>query len=789
MVGKTILHYKILEKIGAGGMGVVYKAEDIKLKREVAIKFLPRQIAASDEERKRFKIEAQAAAALNHPNIATIHAIEDVDDETFIVMEYIDGQELKQKIAAGPVQMDKAIDIATQIANGLKAAHKKGITHRDIKSANIMLAEDDQVKIMDFGLAKLAGRTQLTRTGSTMGTVAYMSPEQTQGMKVDHRTDIWAFGVVLYEMLTGQLPFTGDYEQAVMYSILNEEPERVEMLRVGVPENFSACIQKMLCKDVDQRYQSVDEILDDLKSGVAPAVRDDSRFTKRVLKTKRPYLMNGFLALIVLLSIFAIFFWEKVAENVLGIRDVPQLVRIAVLPFDNISPDPNDEYLADGMTDEMISKLSRIRDFRVIARTSVMRYKESLKSVAEIGQELSVGTLLEGSVRKMANNLRINVQLVDVKTQTPIWSDEYNRPLEDVFDIQDEVSRSIVDALELTLSPQEKDRLIERPIENIHAYESYIRARQAILAFDVDAMQRALHEVRSALEIVGDNELLYSTMGWLYVQLVEAGAQSTEDYYQKAEELASKIFDLNPDSFYGYALRGKLHNGRGNTQEAVRNLKRAYSIEPNNPGVLLQLGYNYVKSGNSSMAKPLLNKLVEIDPLTPLSYNIRGFLDYMEGRFYLSLEYYRKMYELGPESPGVRLFYAFCLAINERVDEACSIVDLLANDSPQTVLADLGLLLKHALRGEKHQALQSLTPGLKATAEKVEYLSRLLADCFALMDEKEEAIYWLENAVNLGFIHYPYLAEYNPFLENIRGEKSFKQLMQKVKYRWEDFEI
>ncbi|MFQ5652958.1 MAG: protein kinase, partial [bacterium] len=347
MIGKIISHYKILEKIGAGGMGVVYKAKDTKLKREVAIKFLPPQISASEAERKRFKIEAQAAAALNHPNIATIHTIEDVDDETFIVMEYIDGQELKQKIEAGPLQVDKAIDIATQIADGLKAAHKKGITHRDIKSANIMLTENDQVKIMDFGLAKLIGQTQLTMTGTTMGTVAYMSPEQTQGTKVDHRTDIWAFGVVLYEMLTGLLPFKGDYEQAVMYSILHEEPERIETLRADVPENLSACIQKMLSKEVEQRYQNVDEILDDLKSGAAPVPQYDSRVAQKSWKSKRTYFVSGLLSLIVLLSILGILFWKKMSGSAMGTDD---LVSIAVLPFDNISPDPNDEYLADGMT-------------------------------------------------------------------------------------------------------------------------------------------------------------------------------------------------------------------------------------------------------------------------------------------------------------------------------------------------------------------------------------------------------------------------------------------------------
>jgi Tol biopolymer transport system component/tRNA A-37 threonylcarbamoyl transferase component Bud32 len=266
MIGKTISHYKILEKLGEGGMGVVYKAEDTKLKREVAIKFLPRHIAASEEDRERFKIEAQAAAALNHPNIATIYAIEEVDDEMFIVMEYIDGQELKQRIDSGPLKVDEALNIAIQIADGLQAAHKKGVFHRDIKSTNIMLTENDRVKIMDFGLAKIKGQMRLTKTGTTVGTVAYMSPEQTKGEEVDHRTDIWSYGVVLYEMITGQLPFKGEYEQAIVYSILNEEPEPVTGLRTGVSMELERIVSKAIVKNPAERYQHADEMLVDLRS-------------------------------------------------------------------------------------------------------------------------------------------------------------------------------------------------------------------------------------------------------------------------------------------------------------------------------------------------------------------------------------------------------------------------------------------------------------------------------------------------------------------------------------------
>ena len=332
MIGKTILHYKILEKLGEGGMGVVYKAEDTKLKRDVAIKFLPRQITASDEERERFKIEAQAAAALNHPNIATIHAIEEVDDEMFIVMEYIEGRELREIVQSEIPNLQSAIDYANQIASGLQAAHEKDVTHRDIKSANIMITDKGQAKIMDFGLAKVRGGVQLTQVGTTLGTAAYMSPEQAQGMETDHRTDIWAFGVVLYEMLTGKMPFSGDYEQAVTYAILNEEPEPLKSLRNDLPDELQEIVERALEKEPDKRYQSAGELLHELKKlrqpeGSILAKATDFKSFLLLFKNRR------FLSIaVVIIIVLGISFWVPFQrllnrQKVAGM--LPQIVELS----------------------------------------------------------------------------------------------------------------------------------------------------------------------------------------------------------------------------------------------------------------------------------------------------------------------------------------------------------------------------------------------------------------------------------------------------------------------------
>ncbi len=287
LIGRKILHYQIIEKLGEGGMGVVYKAKDTKLEREVAIKFLPRQIAANGEERERFKIEAKAAAAHNHPNIATIHAIEEVDDEMFIVMEYIEGRELKEQVESGKLKVEKVMDIATQIAEGLQAAHKKGIIHRDIKSSNIMITAGDKIKIMDFGLAKIGAGLHLTKSGTTLGTVSYMSPEQVRGEEVDSRTDIWSFGVVLYEMLSGEKPFKGDYEQAVLYSIMNEEPDLVSTILTGMPKETGKLVNKALAKNPDERYQRMEDVISDLKS-IKKEILGTSQKTKTARYVGRP---------------------------------------------------------------------------------------------------------------------------------------------------------------------------------------------------------------------------------------------------------------------------------------------------------------------------------------------------------------------------------------------------------------------------------------------------------------------------------------------------------------------
>ncbi|MDL1875290.1 tetratricopeptide repeat protein [Cytophagia bacterium CHB2] len=740
MRNQNILHYKILAKLGEGGMGVVYKAEDTKLKRLVAIKFLPRQTSASAEERERFKIEAQAAAALNHPNIATIYAIEEVDGDIFMVMEFIDGKELQQ-VASGRLQVEKIIEIATQIAEGLQAAHAKGVTHRDIKSSNIMVTESGQVKIMDFGLAKIAGGAQLTKDHSTLGTAAYMSPEQARGEPVDHRTDIWAFGVVLYEMLTGQLPFRGVYEQAVIYSILNEEPKAIADLRDGVSTDLVQLVQKTLNKDADQRYQNMQALLADLRQPVsAPIVLPKA---------------------------------EK---------------SIVVLPFKNISPDPENEYFSDGLTEEIIADLSKVQALRVISRTSAMKLKATDKDVKTIGRDLQVQYALEGSVRKAGNSLRITAQLIDAATDAHLWAEKYSGTLDDVFDIQEKVSRAIVDALKMKLSPEEQQKIAERPIANVQAYDLYIRARHEILQFSAEGLERALKLLQQGLELAGENVLLLAAKGYAHWQFFNAGIKAEEAVLQEAEQSVQRIFSLQPESVYGYRLLGLIQVSRGNPRASVRYFARALQIDPNDPDSLMWLTLIYSTVGRSALAEPLIQKLIAIDPLTPSNYMFACAPPFYDGRFAEALESIRASYELDSENIAHRFFYFFLLLLNKNFDEAFALVDLMLKDAPEHFYTRLGSFLKFSISGEKEKALDALTHDIKIAARADWQYSTLVADGFALLKEKEQAYDWLENGVTCGFINYPYLARHDPFLENLRGEERFEKLMAKTKVAWEHFE-
>jgi serine/threonine protein kinase/Tfp pilus assembly protein PilF len=731
--------YKILEELGRGGMGVVVKAKDTRLERTVALKFLPPELTRNEEAKKRFIQEAKAAAALEHPNICTVYEIDEADGQTFIAMSYIEGQSLEDKLKEGPMDVDEAKDVAIQVAEGLKEAHEKGIVHRDIKPANIMLTEKGQAKITDFGLAKLSWGADLTKPATIMGTVAYMSPEQARGETVDHRTDIWSLGAILYEMLSGKLPFHKDLEHALIYSILHEKPIPITSHRADIPIYIKKATEKALTKKVNERFQNINELIQDLKQ--SPAVS-----------------------------------FPKAEKS------------IVVLPFDDLSPNHDQEYFSDGLTEEVISDLSGIGALRVISRSSAMTFKGTKKTAPEIAEQLNVQYVLEGSVRKAGNNLRITAQLIDAAKDTHLWAEKYSGTLDDVFDIQEKVSRMIVEALKLKLSPNENKKIYEHLIENVQAYECYLWARHEYWRFTKEGLDRALQYLQNGLKILGENELLFVAMGIVYWQYHNAGIDPDKKYLNEVEKYAKKIFDLNPRSAQGFRLSGVLHYERGELNKAVREYKNSLAIDPNNPDTLLEISRIYIGAGRADSAKLFVNKAIEHDPFTPINQCMPGYIAFSEGRFEDMVEPYQRMYNLDSGNPIGRWFYAWSLMWNKRYDEAYKIIDLLIKDSPHTIFAQIGKFWMYVSQGEKEKAKEVAASDMIDLAKSADFLSRDVAHGYAMLDEKECAVDWLENAAKRGFINYPFLNEHDYIINNLREQPRFKKFMERVKREWEDFE-
>ena len=735
MINETILHYKILEKLGEGGMGIVYKGEDIKLRREVAIKFLPHNISINKEDRKRFEIEAQAAAGLNHPNIATIHSIDEVDDEIFIVMEYIDGIELKEKIRLGSIPVNISIDIANQILEGLQDAHEKGIIHRDIKSSNIMIKKDGKVKIMDFGLAKIKGGIEITKILTTMGTVAYMSPEQSRGEEVDHRTDIWSFGVVLYEMLTGQLPFKGDYEQAVIYAIVNEKHISASSLLPDIPDALSRVIDRCLQKDPAERFNNAGLIIDELK-----LLGQESKATNVLMKTD---------------------------------------ISIAVLPFKDISPEQDNKYFSDGLTEEIIAKLSKIKKVKIISQTSALNYVRTGKSMKQIASELGVQYVVEGSVRKSGSDLRITTQLIDANQDAYLWADNFNGTINEIFNIQEDVGARIVKALKMNLTPVEKQNLNRRATQNTEAYQNYLKGRFFWAKRTNEGLETAIRYFEKAIEIDGKYGLAWVGVADSYYLMPEYGPVSRKELYPKAIAAIHKAleFDNMLSEAHASLASWKMLND-WDWKNALREFKLAIKLNPNY--ATAHHWYSEWLSFNGQFKESIIeiSKAAELDPLSGAILKDKGMILYYSRDYDSAIEFAMKSFELYPNLVSSYRLLSLAYHGKGMYDEAI-IENKRWNDLTGNNIDSLAALaFFYASAGKRAEALK-LIEDLNLNKELSGNTFRGIALVFTALGEKDLAFTWLEKAYQ-NKAESLCLTKIDPKLDPIRDDPRFKSLLSRI---------
>ncbi len=643
MIGQTISHYTIIEKLGSGGMGVVFKALDQKLDRIVALKFLPPSYSSNDEIKRRFEQEARAVSKLQHNNICTIHEINETDDgQLFICMDYYEGKSLKEKLEYGKLELNEALDITIQICEGLKNAHEKDIVHRDIKPANIFITNDGIVKILDFGLAKIKGETQLTKAGSTLGTTAYMSPEQAKGENVDQRTDIWSLGVVFYQMLSGKLPFKGEYDQAIIYSILNKSPE--ELNTAKKIKNF---VYKCLQKKPVNRYQSIDEILVEFN-----LITPDS--VKRVIfvKDKRVFKILRFakrFGLIIILLI-SLIIWYFVRNPLLSSYN-PEQKQIAVLPLINIGHNLSNQAFCDGLIETLTSQLTQMPQFNTtlqVIPSSEIRERKIL-SAKEASQTFGADLAITGSIQKSNNRIRLILNLVDTKSLRQLSSSIDDYSLTNVYKFQDQVVNQLAGMLKVKLDPGEVASINDGVSDNTDAYVFYIQGQGYLQRYwDTENIDNAIGLFHEALKTDPQYVYAYAGLGEAFLRKYKnendtRWIDSALYYSEYAEKLNKKLTVVHLTS-------GKILNERGNYKEAALEFNKAIAQDKYNSEAYNGLAKSYLSLNQNSKAEDTYKQAINLKPSYWVGYNDLGVFYYMNGKYNKALEYFKKVVELTPNN-------------------------------------------------------------------------------------------------------------------------------------------
>jgi eukaryotic-like serine/threonine-protein kinase len=766
--GDRLGPFEVVAPLGAGGMGEVYRARDPRLGREVALKVLPDAVATDADRLARFEREAKALARIEHPNILTIHEFgHDAPAggtgrvTHFAVTELLTGETLSARLARERLSWRRAVEIGAAVADGLAAAHDRGIAHRDLKPDNLFLTVDGRVKILDFGLATSglaqasAAETGVSPAGATapgtvLGTVGYMSPEQVQGTEVDGRADLFALGCVLYEMATGRRAFARATATETLAAILSAPVPEVSAAGTDVPPDLGRIVARCLEKQPGARFQSA----------------SDLAFALRALLTVS-------------------------AGTAAAAVHAPD-ASIVVLPFTNLSSDPEQEYFSDGLTEEIIADLSKVRPLRVISRTSAMKFKGTGKGVPEIARELNVGHVLEGSVRRAGNNLRITAQLIDAATDAHLWAEKYTGTLDDVFDLQEQVSRAIVAALKMTLAPDDERRLAARPLASGPAYDCYLRARQEIARWTEPALDRAFRHLESALEIVGDNALLFAGLAQVHLTYGVGTFRPVEESFEKAEQYATRAMALDPELGSVYSILGMVAYFRGDMRRAFALSRRSVTLDPHDPDAVLYFVHSAVAVGTLAVCRPFVEHVLRTDPLNSLSHVASAVLEFFDGHLEASVRAGRAAYDRDREGVFSRGWFTMPLLYTGRYDEAQQVIDRWQQDMPGHLWLACCRPIGPAFQGKRAESRAAL--GEVVTEANLPFLWNdvvsiySIADVAVLNGDFDEALRWLEHGLEIGCFNYPFLCRHDFALTPIRTDPRFQQLMARVKREWEAFE-
>jgi len=790
--------YEIRAKIGAGGMGEVYLAEDTQLGRRVAIKFLSPELVADERANKRLVKEARAAATLDHPHICSVYEVGEADGRSFIAMQYVEGETLDARIKTKPHELKESLTLAAQIADALSEAHSRGIIHRDIKPANIMITSRGQAKVMDFGLARvIAGAVEseaetqrlLTTPGTIMGTMPYMSPEQVRGEVLAGRSDIFSFGVVLYEMLSGRQPFASESAAATISAILNDEPPTLLRYAPNLPEELQRIARKCLEKDRERRYQTMRDAAIDLDNcrrehetkrggashgewmtgGTAATMTASNLSKRKSLLSRRALMAGALLGLLVVVALAYVLFFRRATTR----PRPPEIKSLAVLPLENLSGDPAQEYFADGMTEALISNLAQIRALRVISRTSAMRYKGTNRSLPEIARELNVDAVIEGSVQRSGGRVHVTARLIPAAADSPLWSRDYDRDLSDVLKLQSEVARAVADEIRIQLTADERARLAVSRKVDPQAHEAYLLGRYHLRNLNENDLSLAIEHFERAIQLAPDYAAAYAGLSDAWRERGIWGAKSFKEVESPARNAALKAMELDTQLAEGHIALGMIEflydwNWTGAEDEQ----RRALELDPGNPDAHMLYAIFLMSLGRHDEAIREMQSAEQLDPLSSNTQSNFGRVLYRARKYEEAIPHLKRALDLEPRNYSAYVRLGDVYAKLGRYDEALTMFEKAAQLRDDGMHA-ARIARVYALMGRQREARQILS-GLKAGPFDI-------AAAYVALGDADEAFKILEKAVEERNSLLVFFKE-DPSFDNLHSDPRWKELLRRMNF-------